>query len=94
MDRPGCHTQPRRVVSVYLASLADAAPFPECPGVGTRALRSALRMMCRIAQNDGSMRYGLREGQPARHRVFTAGAGKDAGCHLSSSNRRRISLVT
>jgi hypothetical protein len=60
MDRPGCHASIRCVVSVYLASLADAAPLPRCPGVSKRALRSALRMMCRIAQNDGSMRYGLR----------------------------------
>jgi hypothetical protein len=66
MDRPGCHAQTRRVVSVYLASLADAAPLPECPGVSTRALRSALRMMCRIAQNDGSMRYGLRASKLAQ----------------------------
>ena len=36
MDRPGCHAQTRRVaVSVYLASLADAAPLPRCPGVST-----------------------------------------------------------
>ena len=28
MDRPDCHAQTRRVVSVYLASLADAAPPP------------------------------------------------------------------
>ena len=34
------------------------------------------------------------EGRPARHRAFTVRAGKDAGCHLSSSNRRRISPVT
>jgi hypothetical protein len=61
MDRPDCHA-PRRcvVVSVYLASLADTAALPRCPGVSTRALRSALRMMCRIAQSDGTMRYGLR----------------------------------
>lgn len=60
MDRPDCHAQTRRVVSVYLASLADAAPPPRCPGVSSRAMRSALRMMCRIAQNDGTIRYGLR----------------------------------
>jgi hypothetical protein len=60
MDRPDCHAQTRRVVSVYLASLADAAPLPRCPGVSSRAMRAALRMMCRIAQNDGTMRYGLR----------------------------------
>jgi hypothetical protein len=60
MDLPGCHAYVRCVVSVYLATLADAAPLPRCPGVSTRALRSALRMMCRIAQNDGAMRYGLR----------------------------------
>ena len=61
MDRAGCHAHMRCVaVSVYLASLADTAELPRCPGVSTRALRSALRMMCRIAQNDGTMRYGLR----------------------------------
>ena len=60
MDRPDCHAQARRVVSVYLASLADAAPPPRCPGVSSRAMRSALRMMCRIAQNDGTIPYGLR----------------------------------
>jgi len=60
MDRPGCHAYARCVVSVYLASLADAAPLPRCPGVSSRAMRSALRMMCRIAQNDGTMRYGFR----------------------------------
>jgi len=39
---------PRRGVScVYLASLADAAPFSRCPGVSSRAMRSALRMMGR-----------------------------------------------
>ena len=39
---------PRRGVScVYLASLADAAPFSRCPGVSGRAMRSALRMMGR-----------------------------------------------
>jgi hypothetical protein len=39
---------PRRGVSyVYLASLADAAPFSRCPGVSRRAMRSALRMMGR-----------------------------------------------
>ena len=58
--------QTRRVVSVYLASLADAAPLPRCPGVSTRAMRSALRMMCRIAQNDGTMRYGLRASKLAQ----------------------------
>jgi len=47
MDRPGCHAQTRRVVSVYLASLADAAPLSRCPGVSSRAMRSALRMMGR-----------------------------------------------
>ncbi len=46
MDRPACHAQLRRVaVSVYLASLADAAPLPRCPGVSTRAMRSALRII-------------------------------------------------
>lgn len=60
MDRPDCHARTRRVVSVYLASLADAAPPPRCPGISSRAMRSALRMMCRIAQNDGTIRYGLR----------------------------------
>jgi hypothetical protein len=60
MDRPDCHAQTRRVVSVYLASLADAAPPPRCPGVSSCAMRSALQMMCRIAQNDGTIRYGLR----------------------------------
>ena len=60
MDRPGCHANARCVVSVYLASLADAAPLPRCDGVSTRAVRASLRMMCRIAQNDGTMRYGLR----------------------------------
>ena len=60
MHRLDCHAPTARVVSVYLATLADAAPLPRCPGVSTRALRSALRMMCRIAQNDGTMRYGLR----------------------------------
>ena len=67
MDRPDCHAQDRRVaVSVYLASLADAAPLPRCPGVSNRAMRSALRMMCRIAQNDGTMRYGLRASKLAQ----------------------------
>jgi hypothetical protein len=67
MDRPGCHAQNRCVaVSVYLASLADAAPLPRCPGVSNRAMRSALRMMCRIAQNDGTMRYGLRASKLAQ----------------------------
>jgi hypothetical protein len=60
MDRPGCHAHWQRVVSVYLATLADATPLPRCPNVSTRAMRAALRMMCRIAQNDGTMRYGLR----------------------------------
>ena len=32
--------------------------------------------------------------QPARHRPFTSRAGEDAGCHLPSSNWRRISPVT
>jgi len=53
-------------VSAYLASLADVAPLPQCSGVSTRALRSALRMMCRIAQNDGTMRYGLRASKLAK----------------------------
>jgi len=67
MDRPDCHARNRRVaVSVYLASLADAAPLPRCPGVSSRAMRSALRMMCRIAQNDGTMRYGLRASKLAQ----------------------------
>jgi len=35
------------VSCVYLASLADAAPFSRCPGVSSRAMRSALRMMGR-----------------------------------------------
>ena len=36
MDRPDCHALRRRVaVSVYLASLADAAPLPRCSGVST-----------------------------------------------------------
>jgi hypothetical protein len=60
MDRPDCHTHTRCVMSVYLATLADTAPLPRCSGVSTRAMRAALRMMCRIAQNDGTMRYGLR----------------------------------
>ena len=39
---------PRRGVScVYLASLSDAAPLFRCPGVSSRAMRSALRMMGR-----------------------------------------------
>jgi hypothetical protein len=67
MDRPGCHAQTRRVVSVYLASLADAAPLPQCPGVSSHAMRSALlRMMCRIAQNNRIMRYGLRASKLAQ----------------------------
>jgi hypothetical protein len=53
-------------VSVYLATLADAAPMQRCPGVSARALRSALRMMCRIAQGDGTMRYGLRASKLAK----------------------------
>jgi hypothetical protein len=60
MDRPGCHAHWQRVVTAYLATLADATPLPHCPNVSTRAMRTALRMMCRIAQNDGTMRYGLR----------------------------------
>jgi hypothetical protein len=82
MDRPGCHAQTRRVVSVYLASLADAAPLPECPGVSTRALRSALRMMCRIAQNDGSMRYG----RPMRANGRKSGAS--GACWLRSAGEQ------
>ena len=35
------------VSCVYLVSLADAAPFSRCPGVSSRAMRSALRMMGR-----------------------------------------------
>jgi hypothetical protein len=67
MDRPGCHAYARCVVvSVYLATLADAAPLPRCPGVSTRALRASLRMMCRIAQSDGTMRYGLRASKLAK----------------------------
>ncbi len=66
MDRPGCHASLRCVVSVYLATLADAAPLPRCPGVSTRALRASLRMMCRIAQSDGTMRYGLRASKLAK----------------------------
>jgi hypothetical protein len=33
--------------SVYLASLADAAPLSRCPGVSSRAMPSAFRMMGR-----------------------------------------------
>ena len=66
MDRPGCHAHWRRVVSVYLVTLADVAPLPRVPGISTRAMRSALRMMCRIAQNDGTMRYGLRASKLAK----------------------------
>ncbi len=47
-------------MTAYLATLADATPLPRCSGVSTRAMRAALRMMCRIAQSDGTMRYGLR----------------------------------
>lgn len=53
-------------MSVYLASLAESAALPSCPGVSTRAMRSALRMMCKIAQNDGTMRYGLRASKLAQ----------------------------
>jgi hypothetical protein len=39
---------PRRGVScIYLASLADVAPLSRCPGVSSRAMRSARRMMGR-----------------------------------------------
>lgn len=60
MGRRYCHGHCRCVVTAYLATLADATPLPRCPNVSTRAMRAALRMMCRIAQSDGSMRYGLR----------------------------------
>ncbi len=83
MDRPACHAQLRRVaVSVYLASLADAAPLPRCPGVSTRAMRSALRMMCRIAQNDGTMRYGLRASKLAQLCEYSVATIHRAERHL------------
>ena len=73
---------PRHGVScVYLASLADAAPFSRCPGVSSRAMRSALRMMGRRWYRRLQLCVPLErpcEGWPARHGAFTARAGQDA----------------
>ena len=81
------------VSCVYLASLADAAPFSRCPGVRSRAMRSARRMMRRRWYRRLQVCYRLN----AHARL----AGAPAGIHrpgparmltLSvSGNRRRTS---
>jgi hypothetical protein len=82
MHRPDCHASTRCVVSVYLATLADAAELPQCPGVSTRAMRAALRMMCRLAQSDGTMRYGLRASKLAKLCEYSVATIHRAERHL------------
>lgn len=52
---------PRRVgMTAALAGVAATTPIPEHPGISTRAVRTVLATMARIAQGDGTFRYGLR----------------------------------
>jgi hypothetical protein len=45
-------------------------------------MRSALRMMCRIAPNDGTMRYGLRAGKLAQLCRYSVATVHWAGRYL------------
>ena len=65
-----CDTTPRRglkrarnsgcPVSTALRTAAEAAPLPPVSGCSERALRVVLCRIAQLAQQDGSLRYGLR----------------------------------
>ena len=88
-------------LSVYLVSLADAVPLSRCPGVSTRVTRPVLRIMCHIAQNDGTMRYGLRASKLnpsakawAAHCICLVGAGSRRATGHSPPGPARMLTVT
>jgi hypothetical protein len=64
MEAPGCHARthpfPGVAMTAALASYVNDLDLPAEPGVSTRAVRSVLRMMAKIADGAGQFRYGLR----------------------------------
>src|SRR5512135_3098113 len=47
-------------MSTALVTAVNDLDLPPEPGVSPRAARTVLRVYCKIAQQDGSFRYGLR----------------------------------
>src|SRR5512135_2078268 len=47
-------------MSTALVTAVNDVELPGEPGVSPRAVRAVLRVYCRIAQHDGTFRYGLR----------------------------------